>query len=79
MNRLCPKIELSPQPLLHATSNLLTPNSLFKLDHILTYFNFNHFKMGKGKDAAADHGRNTAICGGLTILCALIMIIVAVV
>jgi len=35
--------------------------------------------MGKGKDAAADHGRNTAICGGLTILCALIMIIVAVV
>lgn len=35
--------------------------------------------MGKGKDAAADHGRNTAICGGLTILCAFIMIIVAVV
>jgi len=34
--------------------------------------------MGKGKDAAADHGRNTAICGGITILCALITIIVAV-
>ena len=47
--------------------------TVFKLILILILF-----KMGKGKDAAADHGRNTAICGGITILCALITIIVAV-